>query len=216
MRSLNTLIKTSLCAAALATLSLSAQAAAVPGQGTWEATLQARDINGDSVVDAYYDTDLDITWLADWNVNRRMDWDTAIAWAGGLDVYGTTGWRLPSTVDGLASFGEKPPVDSSEMAHMFYVTLGNEGFPDAGFGLSNTANFLNMKNFIYWSGTELGDNPLAAWALELNVGFQNGYPKDDPLYAVAVRPGDVVPEPETWALMLAGLTGLLLVRRRPR
>ena len=80
--SFNALIKASLCAAALASLA-PAQAAAVPGQGTWETTLKARDINGDHVIDAYYDTALNITWLANWNANGRRVWDDANAWATG-------------------------------------------------------------------------------------------------------------------------------------
>lgn len=40
----------------------SVHAAAVTGQGTWETTLQARDLDGNGVTDAFYDTSLDITW----------------------------------------------------------------------------------------------------------------------------------------------------------
>ena len=49
--------------AAAMLLAGAAQAAGVPGQGTWETTLQARDLNGDSVTDTFYDTALNITWL---------------------------------------------------------------------------------------------------------------------------------------------------------
>ena len=49
------------------TLEHVAQAAGVSGQGTWETTLQARDINHDGTVDAYYDSELHITWLTDAN-----------------------------------------------------------------------------------------------------------------------------------------------------
>ena len=43
-----------------------AQAVPVTGQGTWETTLQGRDLDGDpTTYEAYYDTVLDITWLAD-------------------------------------------------------------------------------------------------------------------------------------------------------
>ena len=44
-------------------------AAAVLFAGTAQAALQDRDLNGDAVVDAFYDTDLDITWLR--NANER-------------------------------------------------------------------------------------------------------------------------------------------------
>ncbi len=108
----NTLGRT---AAALALLaSASAFAAGVPGQGTWETTLQPRDINSDGTVDAFYDTVLKVTWLADANAGAgsiydstgyttatdgRMTWTDAKAWAASLNVHGTTGWRLPTMVD---------------------------------------------------------------------------------------------------------------------
>jgi hypothetical protein len=54
---------------ALATGVSSAQAAPVSGQGTWEQTLQGRDLDGnvDNGFEAYYDTTQDLTWLADAN-----------------------------------------------------------------------------------------------------------------------------------------------------
>src|SRR3989344_1507399 len=83
-----------------------AHAAAVSGQGTWETTLQGRDLDGNlSTFEAYYDTALNITWLADANyAGTTMDWTTANAWVAALNPYGSciTGWRLPtvSPVDG--------------------------------------------------------------------------------------------------------------------
>ena len=39
---------------------------AIGGQGTWESTLKGRNLDGNaSTIEAYYDTVLDITWLAD-------------------------------------------------------------------------------------------------------------------------------------------------------
>ena len=39
-------------------------AAAISGQGTWETTLQGRDLYGNlSTFEAYYDTVLNATWL---------------------------------------------------------------------------------------------------------------------------------------------------------
>src|SRR5438045_9149890 len=84
----------------------------ISGQGTWETTLQARDVNHDGVVDAYYDTALKVTWLADANLALTsgydthsppfalgaMTWNDANVWAQSLDVFGVTGWRLPEAV----------------------------------------------------------------------------------------------------------------------
>lgn len=131
------------------------QAAPVPGQGTWETTLQARDINHDGSVDAYYDTALNVTWLADafadgpppgFPAGRPLlFWGDAQEWVHSLDVHGVTGWRLPSVIDvpdATAPSYRYCPTDSfdggshglcgynsdptqSELSHMFYVTLGN-------------------------------------------------------------------------------------------
>src|SRR3989344_3796335 len=87
-----------------------AHAASVSGQGTWETTLQGRDLDGNlSTAESYYDTSLNITWLADANyaqttgydADGAMIWTTATAWAAGLNPYGSgiTGWRLPPTHD---------------------------------------------------------------------------------------------------------------------
>ncbi len=102
-----------------------ADAAAVNGQGTWQSTLQARDLDGilSNGPEAIFDTVLNVTWLADANMaftsgytgathggvpygtsydtnvkwtDGRMGWDAAMTWAAQLNVHGVTGWRLPS------------------------------------------------------------------------------------------------------------------------
>jgi hypothetical protein len=56
------------CACVISFVPLSAQAVGVSGQGTWETTLQGRDLDGNAATyEAYYYTTLDITWLADVN-----------------------------------------------------------------------------------------------------------------------------------------------------
>ena len=133
-----------------------AHAVPVSGQGTWEQTLKFRDLDGDlSTAEAWYDTTLDITWLADAGVTGRASWDFQVAWAAGLDINGVDDWRLPglSPIGGSSTFdiafsnnattdvgyaptttdgtdggwrnGAGDPV--SEMGHMFYVTLANLG-----------------------------------------------------------------------------------------
>ena len=51
--------------------------AGVPGQGTWETTLKARDLDGDHVTDAFYDTELNITWLRNADVKGVVRWNKA-------------------------------------------------------------------------------------------------------------------------------------------
>jgi len=133
-----------LVAAALATGVLSAQATPVSGQGTWETTLQARDLDGDpTATEAWYDTALNLLWL-DAPLTTSRTWDNAKGWAAGLDVGGETGWRLPVVTDIYAlgcdvgvrgtACGYYPATPNSELAHLWYVTLGNSPncSPEAG------------------------------------------------------------------------------------
>jgi hypothetical protein len=226
--------------AAVAALATSHVALADPisGQGTWETTLQARDFDGDQVTDAYYDTALNITWLATANAGTTLNWADANSWAANLVVGGVTDWRLPSTIDvgndgcsympggGGADCGFQPNAASSELAHMYYVTLGNTGSPndqgspnDSSWGLHNTGSFLDMRQNVYWSNTIYGPDPTAAWGFSNYFGYQAPYEAGYGARAWAVADGDVmaaVPEPSTYALMLVGLAAVGLVgRRRP-
>ncbi len=42
---------------------------------------------------ALYDTDLNITWVADANINGTMNWAAANTWVAGLTIGGIGGWR---------------------------------------------------------------------------------------------------------------------------
>ena len=172
------------------------QAAPISGQGTWETKLKARDINGNplaSLLDPnakfFYDTDLNLTWLANWNVNGLMNWATAKSWAEGLSY--TIGsvvvddWVLPSVLDignngcdfgyvgtdcGYNVYSGEVQRRGSPMAHMFYDTLGNLASYDTSgaerpgnagidWGLANTGPFSNMQPYAYWSGTAYAPEP---------------------------------------------------------
>ena len=103
---------------------------------------------------AYYDTDADLTWLADANAAQtsgydadgRMTWQAANDWAAQLTVGGVSGWRLANTnpVNGTAfnyDFTNNGSTDrgrnisrsgtahagsqGSELANLFYNVLGN-------------------------------------------------------------------------------------------
>lgn len=197
-------------------------AASISGQGTWESTLQGRDLDGNlSTFEAYYDTALNITWLADANhaktsgfdADGLMYWTTANTWAANLNPYnsGITGWRLPTVTDtgvpgcdysetGGTDCGYNVDTATSEMVHMFYSTLGNKGYydtlgvaPQGYWGLTNSGAFSNIIAYNYWSATQQEYSPYtdSAWYFNTYYGFQTDYYKASSFNAWAVHASDV-------------------------
>lgn len=207
-----------------------AQAAGVPGQGDWETTLQGRDLDGNLAngFEAYYDTGLNISWLAAAQAPAgNLSWSQAKAWAAGLNLGGVVGWRLPLVNpggDGSCQFassgtdcGYNVNTANSELAHLFYVTLGNlstvapGGGGQPGGGLTHTGPFSAIFEGDYWSGKPYGPDPIQqAWFFNTGAGLQMNTSKTFTLAAWAVRNGDVglVPEPQSWAPALLGLAFL--------
>ncbi|MHB8744170.1 MAG: hypothetical protein ACYC9L_13725 [Sulfuricaulis sp.] len=222
----------SLCAAII--VPNIASAAPVSGQGDWETTLQARYLGGSTTPNAYYDTALNITWLADANyAGGLMYWTMANTWAANLNVNGVTGWSLPTMTDPNANANYSGPFtysvgpygynnpSTSEMAHMYYITLGNKGFYDAsgnpqpGWGPTNTGPFSNVQSltYSYWSATEYAPDTRNAWIFSPRDGYQGPSYKPYSDYAWAVHAGDVgasaVPVPAAVWLFSSGLLGLI-------
>ena len=178
------------------------------------------------------------------NINGAADWTTQNTYAQnlvtGAGANAISDWRLPSITDSGFSgcdFSNSGGTDcvynvdtsGSEMAHLFYVTLGNlaycppgdvtcSGGPQLGYGLTNVGDFLNMQSHYYWYGTEYALITSDAWYFLTYYGIQSNNSKFNGFYAMAVRPGDVlaaqVPEPESLMLALTALACLGLVRRR--
>ena len=190
-----------------------------------------------------YDTTRDITWLADMNyaqtsghtgtgvnANGRMTWDAATAWANNLVYGGFDDWRMPTlnpadtscTGGSGAGFGYN--CTGGEMSGLFVTDLGNKANQsvlnqggDTAEQIANLALFSNVQSFGYWSGTEYAPNLSSAWAFLTANGGQSTGGKSNALYAVAVRPGDVVvfvPEPQTLPLALLALGALVVARGR--
>ena len=227
-----------------------ASAVSITGQGTWETTLQPRDLDGNSsTVEAYYDTALGITWLAQTNTTP-MNWANAQIYVTGLNIGGTTGWRLPTMVDtgtvgcnwanSGTDCGPNVDISTSEMAHMFFVTLGNVSYrsPSSGTGPqpgwadpSNTGPFSNLVTFYYWSSSNIV-NPslncfddvnrrlgLCAWYFDFKYGEQAEYSQTYSSLSWAVHSGDIgvattVPLPPAAWLFGSGLLAFIRIVKR--
>jgi hypothetical protein len=220
--------------------------------GGANAALVGRDIDGNAVAGNaassvfLYDTVLNITWLRNANANGAMNWDQANTWASGLNSSATgggfAGWRLPTmmatglpggdqtdnawnvpTKSGNKTQYEPGQTVYSEMASLYYDTLGNKAYYDASgafqadHGIRNKGDFLNLGSTYYWFGLELAGNTNYAWYFGTFDGRQNYNGKSaDYHYAMAVRDGDVLatPIPAAAWLMLSGIGALGAAARR--
>lgn len=160
------------------------------------------------------DTDLGIEWLADanysqtsgYNTNGLMTWSAANKWVDQLNVDGHGDWRLPTT---------------DEFSHLFYDELDGVA-NNRIYDIHNNANFALFSNIQsgvfqdgsrYWTAT-----PTSDVAIHSTFSFHNGRDFTDSggvgRYAMVVR--TVVPEPETYAMLLAGLGLVSLFARRKK
>jgi len=197
-----------------------------------------------------YDTVLNITWLRDANYARTnginpqygggMTLGQADALASNLSIGGFNSWRLPKVVDtgtlgcnfansqtdcGYNVQTVSNGIIYSEMAHLYYNTLGNKGFKDASgkwnfptgqSGLTNTATFKNLSDDFYWEKSDRFMATYLAWSFRTDVGLQDTVNSGNPYLTMFVRDGDVaaVPESSSITLGLTGLSAVLVLARR--
>lgn len=191
---------------------------------------------------ALYDTDLNVTWLADANlavintfgvdginIDGTMDWDTANNWINAMNADSGTGylgyndWRLPTTTQPDASCS-----DQTDPGGGFAVQGSGSGCLASEMGHLNNAEgvywddppapgnpFSNLQFNDYWSGTEYEPDTSLAWGYGFDLGGQSiGTKSYSGNNAWAVRTGDVVPVPAAVWLFGSGLLSLMAVARR--
>ena len=174
-----------------------APASCLTGVGDWTRTLSPRSFDGGATVGGYYDSSLNVTWLANTDLSGAVP---AISYGGnGPTIGGISGWRapgvngkttgIPSVVGvvndpnqftycnlGYCGFnppnapGANPPAGNQhELAHMYFVTLGN-----GGNGLVNTGPFANLQARTYWTGAAFSYSGSFA-QYELAFSFATGW-----------------------------------------
>ncbi len=176
---------------------------------------------------AYYDTDLDVTWLADANYAQtsgydsdgKMTWSEAHTWIATLNTanhLGVNQWRLPVTVQPDASClyqgsgqGSGPYCTASDMGHLFNVE---------GIASFSPGSFIHVLGNYYWSETTYAPTPSWAWMFYFLGGTQDAGDKDVSHYAWAVHSGDisVVPVPAALWLFGSGVAALGAIRKRSK
>lgn len=167
-----------------------------------------------------YDTDLNVTWLADASYAKTsgytdtlygpgsdgtMTWGQANAWVANLVYHDPLrnvdlkGWRLPTTLQPDPTCSVQSGGDSygyncsgSELGHLFYKELG--GKPATPIGKTHNDSyrlFTHPPANLYWSGTEYAPDAGRAWGYIFDSGSPLIGGKGNRMYALPVRPGDV-------------------------
>lgn len=202
----------------------------------------------DDVLNITWLTDANYAMTSGYSVDGQMTWDDSlgfIQYLNDVSYLGVTGWRLPGVrpIDGTdmnwvwSTTGETdlgynigaPGTayagnPGSEMAHLFYTTLGGVGALDEGaspraeYGLVDGAGPFSNLTGSFWYGDEKPNDPARAVRFQFDAGYQNYYAKIDLQQAWGVLDGDVlatsaVPLPASAWFFGSALLGLLGLRR---
>lgn len=209
----------------------------------------------DDVLNVTWLQDANYAKTSGYDADGAMDWQPAQEWATNLSYFDSVrgvvwdDWRLTSVspingtnfnydfgYDGSTDWGYNMSAPgtayagstASELAHMYYVTLGNQGFLTVTGGYSachnngsncllNSGPFINLEANVYWAGAINEPGPYNAMYFGTLSGGQAPINESTvAFYAWAVRDGDVaaVPEPETYAMLLIGLALVGAVARK--
>jgi hypothetical protein len=173
------------------------------------AALEARDIDLDGVVDAYFDSDQNLSFAADANLAESlvphslhglMPLQDALSFAAGVNIAGLSGWRLPRLTETLCDGTICMPV-SSELSLLPELSAFRNVQMTEPHALDSILPN-NALPFPYW----IPRNNKHSSTKDAAIGF----------FAVwVVHDGDVsaIPEPSTWALMLFGVGALIAARQ---
>jgi hypothetical protein len=198
------IIKPAALAIALVFVSLSAKASFVP------------ILSGQAI----YDTQQDITWTVDANINDEEFWNTQLGWAAGLTIDGVGGWRLPNidinNDDAIinCSSGTQAACMDNEFGHLFYYGAGTT--LGSGVTFVSPGPFSNIQNGAYWTSTQFALLEDRAWVFRMGLGSQGvDDTTTDLRFAWAVHDGNAaVPVPAAVWLFGSALGILGWVRRR--
>jgi hypothetical protein len=204
-----------------------------------------------------YDTALNITWYdSRYPTFGTASWWDANDWVQSLNIGRVSGWRLPNTgpVNGVsfsyagsyngstdtawnisAPGSAYPGSTGSEMAHLFYTTLGNQAYYDLNGNIQNSGNYSYLNKAPFTNEYGLGGLLYACWSNQTGrpgVGdafyfsFTGGRQETGLLttgsfQAIAVHDGNIgpdgpistVPVPPALWLLGSGLAGLMGVRK---